>query len=130
MSTLTSPNLIDTREVAKRIKKWVDDRGFETKALESNGAYIVKARKASGLRAVIGADRALEISVRHADGATHVDVRQGSWKTNAVSNAVWLVATGGANLLISGWSIVVQKDLEGYVKSVFEELSETREIQL
>lgn len=56
MALITCPSLVDTREVAKRIKAWLDARGFETKALESSGAYVVKARKASTFRAIVGAD--------------------------------------------------------------------------
>jgi hypothetical protein len=130
MALIASPALVDTREVARRIKAWLINNGFETKAYESGDSFIVKARKASTLRAIVGADRALEVGVRHWNGETQVDVRQGSWKTNAVSNAAWLVVTGGANLLISGWSLVVQKELETFVRSVLEDLTNTREIDI
>jgi hypothetical protein len=130
MALLSSRVPLDTREVAKRIKDWLDKKGFETKAEISGDVYTVKARKASGLRAVVGADRALEVVVQVASGETQVDVRQGSWKTNIISNAAWFVATGGANLLISGWSVVIQKDLENFVRGVLSELSGTREIEL
>lgn len=130
MTIIACPALADTREVARRIKVWLDDRGFETKTLESANSYVVKARKASAFRAIVGADRALEVGVRHWNGETQVEVRQGSWKTNIVSNAVWLVVTGGMNLLISGWSLVVQKDLETFVRSVLAELAGTHEVDL
>jgi hypothetical protein len=45
-------------------------------------------------------------------------------------NAVWLVANGGMNLLISGWSVVIQKDLETFVRSVLAELAGTHEVDL
>jgi hypothetical protein len=45
MALITCGSLVDTREVAKRTKVWLDDRGFETKALESTGSYIVKLVK-------------------------------------------------------------------------------------
>lgn len=60
----------------------------------------VKARKASAFRAIVGADRAMEIGIRQWIGETQVEVRQGSWKTNIVSNTAWLVVTSGMNLLI------------------------------
>ena len=72
MSVITQPGQLDTREIAKKIKGWLDGKGFETKALEAEGAYIVKARKGSALRAAIGADRAIEIDVRHLSGETQV----------------------------------------------------------
>ncbi len=130
MALITFPALVDTRQVAKRIKGWLDSKGFETRAFQGGGAYTVKARKSGTFRAVVGADRALEIGVRHHGSETQVDVRQGSWKTNAVSNTAWLVVTGGANLLISGWSVVVQKDLEAFVRTVLEDGSGTREVDL
>jgi hypothetical protein len=130
MALITCPAIVDNREVAKRIKKWFEDKGFETKAFESSGSFSVKARKASTFRAVVGADRALEVAVRHCDGETQVEVRQGSWKTNIISNAAWLVVTGGMNLAISGWSVVIQKDLEKFVRSVLDELAGTHEVDL
>ena len=74
MATIIHPALVDTRKVAKSIKDWLDLKGFESKALEVSGSYILKARKASSFRAIVGADRALEIEVHHANGQTVVDV--------------------------------------------------------
>ncbi len=130
MSVVTQPGQLDTREIAKKIKGWLDGKGFETKALEAEGAYIVKARKGNILRAAVGADRAIEIDVRHLNGETQVSVRQGSWKTNIISNAAWLLVTGGANLLISGWSLVIQRDLEAFIRETLNQLSGVREVEL
>jgi hypothetical protein len=123
MALIVHPSAVDTREVARRVKIWFDEKGFETKAFGQDNAYLVKARKSSTLRSVIGADRAIEVGVRAADGETRVNVCQGSWKTIVISNAAWLFVTGGINLAISGWSLVIQKDLEGYVREILEELS-------
>jgi len=59
-----------------------------------------------------------------------VEVRQGSWQTNAISNAAWFVVTGGMNLAISGWSIVIQKDLENHIKKVLDDIGGFQEIEL
>lgn len=122
MALISSPVPLDNREVARRIKDWLDKKGFETKAFEADGSYFLKTRKSSGLRSVVGADRALEIGIRHSDNQTQVEVRQGSWKTNIVSNAGWFLVTGGANLLFSGWSLVIQKDLESYIRTIFNDM--------
>jgi len=129
MAVLSCAGQLDNREIAKKIKQWLEKKKFETKAFESGGEYVLKARKKGVLRATVGADRALEIGVRHNENQTEVNVRQGSWKTNAVSNAAWFVVTGSANLLISGWSIVIQKDLENYIRKIFEELG-MKEVEL
>ena len=130
MATIAHPELLDTRQVAKSVKQWLDGKKFETQALESGGSYIIKARKASMLRSVVAADRALEVAVRHADGQTVVDIRQGSWKTNVISNAAWLVATGGMNLAFSGWSVVIQKELEAHIRNLLSEMSGIRVVDL
>ena len=90
----------------------------------------MKARKSSVLRAIAGADRALEIEIGHADGKTVVDVRQGSWQTSVVSNLAWVLVTGGMNLAFSGWSIVIQKELESHIRSVLAELEGVHEVNL
>lgn len=130
MSVIGHPEELDTRALATRIKKWLDGKNFETKALEGAGSFVIKARKASALRAVVGADRALEIEIRNFEGQTQVDVRQGSWKTNFISNAVWVVATGGMNLAFTGWSLVIQKELETFIKESFSDLGGLREVEL
>lgn len=123
MALIVHPSEVDTRELARRVKVWFDEKGFETKAFGQDGSYLVKARKSSTFRSVIGADRAIEVGVRAAEGETRVLVSQGSWKTNVISNAAWLFVTGGLNLAISGWSIVIQKDLESHVREVLKALS-------
>lgn len=130
MSKITHPGRADNRDIAKRIKGWLDKKGFETKAFESDDGFTIKARKASAIRALIGADRALEIDVRYANDQTEVDLRQGSWKTNAISNLAWVVVTGGANLAISGWSLLIQKELEAFVREALSQVSGVREVEL
>ena len=130
MAIITCSLLVDTREVAKRLKAWLDGKDFETRAFQSSTGYTLKARKSSGLRSAVGADRALEIGIRHQGEETQVEVRQGSWKTNAVSNAAWMIATGGANIAVSGWSLMIQKELEQFVRTVFDDLTGSREVDL
>lgn len=130
MATIVHPGKVENREVAKRIKYWLTEKGFETKAIEQDGLYAVKARKSSGLRTIVGADRAIEVAIRTLGDETQVDVRQGSWKTNAISNVAWLVVTGGMNLAISGWSIVIQKDLENYIRKILNDMSGAKEVEL
>lgn len=130
MALISEPVVVDTLTLAKRVNHWLQEKGFETKAVELGGTYAIKARKSSLIRSVAGADRALEVSIRQFNGQTQVDVRQGSWKTNVVSNSVWLVATGGANLALTGWSLIVQKDLESFVRLAISELGGGKEVFL
>jgi hypothetical protein len=130
MALIVHSQEIDNREVARQIKNWFDQKSFETKVIQGNNSYAIKARKKSKLRAVVGADRAIEVAIRTTDGETQVEVRQGSWKTNAISNAAWLVVTGGMNLAISGWSIMIQKDLENYIRKVLDDIGGFQEIEL
>jgi hypothetical protein len=130
MALIVHSQEIDNREVARQIKNWFDQKSFETKVIQGNNSYAIKARKKNKLRAVVGADRAIEVAIRTTDGETQVEVRQGSWKTNAISNAAWLVVTGGMNLAISGWSIMIQKDLENYIRKVLDDIGGFQEIEL
>lgn len=130
MATIVHFVKVDNRELANVIKNWFTQKHFETKTLEQDGSYAVKARKSSGFRAFVGADRAIEVAIRTSGNETHVDVRQGSWKTNAISNVAWLVVTGGMNLAISGWSVVIQKDLENYIRKVLDDMSGAKEVEL
>ena len=122
MAMMTCSKPLDPHNIARRVQGWFDDRNFESKMLRDEGAYIVKARKSSKWRAVMGADRALNVIIGHNEsGGTQVEVKQGDWTTNIVSNAAWLLVTGGANMAISGWSFVLQKQLQNYIQSIFDE---------
>lgn len=123
MATITHPARIDNAELASLIRDWFEARKFETRVLESDGTCAVKARKKSLWRAAIAADRALEVDIRSFGDATEVVVHQGDWTTNLVSNGVWFVATGGMNLAFSGWSVVIQKQLESFIRSQMDDLT-------
>jgi hypothetical protein len=122
VATISYPKKLDGQELAGRIKGWLDLRGFETELFGSDGAYLVKGRKSSVIRAVLAADRALDVRIGNGGATTEVVVGQGSWTTNVVSNTIWFAVTGGANLAISGWSIVIQKQLEAFIRQTMEEM--------
>jgi hypothetical protein len=130
MALITYPAEVDIKEVSRRIQQWFHHKNFETRALKVDVSYIIKARKKSAFRAIVAADRALEVAVRNFNGEAKVDVKQGSWKTNAISNAVWFVATGGMMLLVSGWSIVAQKELESRIRAILEDVAGAQEVDL
>jgi hypothetical protein len=130
MALITYPAEVDIKEVSRRIQQWFHHKNFETRALKVDDSYIIKARKKSAFRAIVAADRALEVAARNFNGEAQVDVKQGSWKTNAISNAVWFVATGGMMLLVSGWSIVAQKELESRIRAILEDVAGAQEVDL
>ncbi len=130
MSTITAPTSLDNPEVATKINQWFVKKAFETRAFEQNGNYFLKARKHGVIRSVVGADRAIEVGIRTINETTEVCVNQGSWKTNIISNVAWFFVTSGANILISGWSVVLQKELESYIRSILGGASEAREVNL
>jgi hypothetical protein len=122
MATMSYPKSLDVEELVKRIKGWFDLREFETKVVGEGAHWAVKARKAGWFRAAMAADRAINVNVRTDGERTEVVVGQGDWTTNLVSNAVWFAVTGGAWLAISGWSFVVQWQLESYIRQQMEDM--------
>lgn len=130
MAILKADKQLENKFLARKIKNWFTLKNFETKALFKDDTYLIKAKKSSGLRTFVGADRAIEVLINIQEGKTSVEVRQGSWKKNIVSNAAWLVVTGGMNLAISGWSVVIQKDLENFIREILENETELEEIDL
>ena len=109
--------------IAKQIKNWFDQRKFETKAIDQDGNYQIKARKNRGLHSFTRADRVIEVSICTIDQEMRVEVRQGSWKTNAISTPSRIAVAGGKNFAISGWSILIQKELENYIRKLLDDLS-------
>ena len=130
MALITYPAEVDIKEVTQRIKRWFNFKNFESRVLNVDDTYIIKARKKSTFRAIVAADRALEVAVRNFNGEAQVNVRQGSWKTNAISNVAWFVVSGGAMLLVSGWSIVVQKELESHIRSILDDVAGAKEVDI
>jgi hypothetical protein len=122
MATMNYPRSLDVQELIKRIQGWSEMREFETKVVGDGQHWAVKARKSSWFRAAMAADRAINVNIRTDGEKTEVVVGQGDWTTNLASNAVWLAVTGGAWLAISGWSFVVQWQLEGFIRQQMEEM--------
>src|SRR5262245_29354453 len=116
MATITYPQALDLDPLARSVRRWFKERGFETKRECLADQYVVKARKSSVWRALLAADRAINVSMSVTGDRTEVIVSQGDWTTNLVSNAAWFALTGGTNLLISGWSVVIQKQLEAHIR--------------
>src|SRR5262245_26885855 len=103
MATLSYPRALDTAALATGIKGGFDLGSLETSMVGAGSGYTIKARKSSWFRAIMAADRALEVTVCTRDGSTQVVVSQGDWTTNLLSNLSWFLATEGANLGISAW---------------------------
>jgi hypothetical protein len=118
MTVIAADAQLDINVVARQIKGWLGERGFETQTLEAEYGLLLKSAKSSALRTFFAADRALVIRISNETAVTEVHVRQGNWTKNLVSNAGWALATGGTNLAISGWSLVIQKQLEAYIRKI------------
>ncbi len=120
MSTITTEKQLNLKNIADGVTQWLEFKSWQTKVEKVEGNYYVRARKSSWWRAAIGADRALVIHIYSNEEGTSVAVGQGDWTTNIWSNVFWFVATGGTNIAISGWSFVLQKQLQQYVKEMLD----------
>jgi hypothetical protein len=120
MAVIAANTRLDINDVARQLKSWLNEHGFETQVLDAEYGLLLKAGKSSALRTFLAADRALVIRISNETAVTEVHVRQGNWTKNLVSNAGWAIATGGTNLAISGWSFVVQYQFESYVRKILK----------
>ena len=114
--------LVNLDILGERLGLWFIERKWELKTERGPTTFALQARKAGKIRVFLAACRALIVICKHENGKTIVSVRQGSWTENIWSNAAWLVATGGTNLLFSLWSFEVQREFQNYVKSLLEEI--------
>jgi hypothetical protein len=127
MTVIAANTRLDISDVARQIKGWLGEHGFETQTYDAEYGLLLKSGKSSWLRTFFAADRALVIRISNETGVTEVHVRQGSWTKNLASNAGWALATGGTNLAISGWSFVIQFQFEAYVRKILKgQLARTR----
>jgi hypothetical protein len=120
MTVIAANTRLDIGDVAKQIMGWLSERGFKTQEYHAEYGLLLKSGKSSALRTVFAADRALVIRISNETAVTEVHVRQGSWTKNLVSNAGWIAATGGGILAISAWSLVIQLQLEAYVRRILK----------
>ena len=98
----------------------LNERGFETREYHAEYGLLLRSGKSSALRTFLAADRALVIRISNETAVTEVQVRQGSWTKNLAANAGWIAATGGGMLAVSGWSFVIQLELEAYVRKILK----------
>jgi hypothetical protein len=126
MTKISSPLYLNSKAIASQILAWLEQQHFEVKLSKLEDDYYITARKTNALRVVLIADHALIVGIRRGSSGssgssettgTIIEVKQGPWETKIISNAVWLALTGGTNLLIAGWSFILQKHLENYIES-------------
>jgi len=125
MTTISRPVHIDRDVLAEAVRTWFADRNFVTAVDRSvEGRVTVRGNKSGAARTALAADRALVVSIANLSSPTRtvVEVRQGDWSKNIAANVGWFVFTGGSNVLVSGWSLKIQKDLERYIRQVVAEL--------
>ena len=120
MSQISTTDILDTKAIADGVKRWFNERDWDVKTDATENNHYIRAHKSNWWRAVVGADRALVVHVYSNKDGTFVDVGQGDWTTNIVSNVIWAFATGGTNIAISGWSFISQKQLQSYIQELFD----------
>ncbi len=120
MTIIQSPQLLNIKALASKILAWFEKQHFEVKITHLQNDYFITARKTNAIRVAISADHAIIVGIRQVNSGTTIEVKQGSWETKILSNAIWFALTGGTNLFIAGWSLVLQKDLENYIETMIK----------
>jgi hypothetical protein len=121
MAEFKANKIIDLETIGTKVRKWFLDKNWTVKVHKENNMYGIEAQKKDKLRITFGACRALTFICWHEKGKTRLTIKQGSWAENIASNLGWFFLTGGANLAITAWSFVVQKQFEQFVKTEFPE---------
>lgn len=117
MTKISKPQNLNTRAIASHIVGWFEHQHFELKISHENNNFYISARKTNAIRVALSANHAIIVGIQCEGNGTTIEVKQGSWETKIISNAVWLALTVGTNLLIAGWSLILQKDLENYIET-------------
>jgi hypothetical protein len=121
MAEFKANRIIDLETIGSKVRKWFLEKKWTVKVHKESNMYGIEAEKKDKIRITFGACRALTFICWHESGYTRIKIKQGSWAENIASNFAWIVATGGANLAITAWSFVVQKQFEEFVKTKFPE---------
>lgn len=111
---------LDLTKLGEKLKLWFVERDWDVQSEPGVNTYTIKARKVDTLREIFGACRALVVTCYYEGNTTKVKIGQGSWTENILSNAGWLIATGGANLAFTFWSFEVEREFTSYAHDVLD----------
>src|ERR1700691_1567902 len=106
MSQKTFPAVnADLTQLAAELKAGFVASGFEVQAADRQGVHLVQARKASGLRTLLGTNQAFNVKIETAGNEYKVEIGTGKWMENMTGAGLtglftggitWLTAAGGA----------------------------------
>jgi hypothetical protein len=118
MNVIEHPSAVDPTTLANQIEAWFTDHKFVTELSVSGNSAELLARRKNPARTAIGASRGIAVAIDASDDGTRIEIRAAEWKRNLIGPAVLAISTFGASALVPGWSRVLQKQLEHYVRSL------------
>lgn len=109
----------DLDSLFRDIEVWFSTQGYQTQTNKTDGTWLLQAAKTEMWRKAVGASRAFNVMIQGQPNDFSVDLSTGEWASNLAAGGVAAVLTGGATLLISGftagWSKKIESDLWNFI---------------
>jgi hypothetical protein len=110
----------DLKHVAEEVKLWFAGNSFEVQTADSDGVYVIQARKASGVRTFFGTNQAFTVKIEGKPASFTVDIVTGKWVENLTGSAISGLFTGGLTWLTGAAGAAWMKKVEGDLWSWFD----------
>ncbi|MFQ4146323.1 SHOCT domain-containing protein [Chlorogloeopsis sp. ULAP02] len=109
----------DLDALFRDIETWFTEQGYQTQTNRTDGAWFLQAAKTEMWRKAVGASRAFNVLIQGQTNDFSVELSTGEWASNLAAGGIAAVLTGGATLLISGftagWSKKIESDLWNFI---------------
>jgi len=115
-----NPDLV---AVQKRLVVWFKQHEFEVDSADSDGEYIIQARKGGNMRAFLGTSQAFMVKLSLSDEPNEFIFENtiGAWTSNLTGVGISAVFTGGITLLTgaagAAWTVKVEREVVEYLQT-------------
>lgn len=116
----------DLAKIQQQLVFWFKEREYEINHTETEGIYLIQAKKTGTLRTLTGTNLAFKIKLYWSDdpSATNEFIFEsstGKWISNLAGAGVTAMFTGGFTILTglagAGWALVVEHEITDYMEN-------------
>ena len=113
-------------EVYREIVLWFKQRQYDVANVESDGIYLIQARKTGTLRTLTGTNLAFKVKIYWSndfliENEFIIETSTGKWISNIAGAGFTSMFTGGFTILTgiggAGWALIVQNELIAYLEN-------------
>lgn len=119
----------DLATIQQKLVFWFKEREYDVNHTETEGSYLIQAKKTGTLRTLTGTNLAFKIKLSWSDDPSVenefiFESSTGKWVSNLAGAGISAMFTGGFTILTglagAGWALVVEHEITDYIENTLK----------